>query len=166
MPKVVAKLPPLCCLEDFAGDWAAYEEALYEIFRQDWVVYRPYYRGHPVGYNTNPVHKNKPEAFWHLISEEDEAGVRLPNLRRCERIRWPKAVIDSSREPFVRVWQNRRADGVRVLLALEDFSYVVVLAIRSRNRFYLATAYPVEHEYRRKTFRKQYERYVREQEGG
>ena len=153
-------LPPLCRLSDFAGDWGAYEAELYHQFQNDWVVLRPYLQGRPVGHATEPMHEGKPEAFWHLTSETDpETGERLPNLRRCERLRWAKALITevANRDDVV-TWRERRRDGLRQLFALDDFSYLVVVALRSRGRMYLATAYPVDMEWRRTKLHKQFNR--------
>lgn len=56
------------------------------------------------------------------------------------------------------VWRSERAgDKDRVVIALADFSYVVVLADRGEYVI-LWTAYCVEHEHRRGKLRKEYER--------
>lgn len=48
--------------------------------------------------------------------EED----RTPNFRRCERIRWPKPVIEHDGDPAVKVWRNQRGREERVCLRLEQ----------------------------------------------
>jgi hypothetical protein len=105
------------------------------------------------------VVKGKEATFWHIISEGEVESERLPDLRRCERIRWPRAIIDTSNFGFVKCWKTNRKGDERIALALEDFSYVVVLA--DRGEFVLLwTAYYVEQEHRRQKLRKEYEGYT------
>ena len=130
--------------EWFEVKWSKVSASRYEFYR----------------HYAEPMHEGKPEAFWHLTSETDpETGERLPNLRRCERLRWAKALITevANRDDVV-TWRERRRDGLRQLFALDDFSYLVVVALRSRGRMYLATAYPVDMEWRRTKLHKQFNR--------
>lgn len=151
-------LPPLCEMEQYGGDWPSYESELYRLFREDWDRLRPFCRGQPVGYAVDPVVNGRPEAFWHLIQEKDrESGERVPNMRRCERIRWPRALIVESSRHDVCLWRERRRKGTRLVFALDDFSYVVILAERGGGKLFLVTAFPVP-SYRRPKFRRQFER--------
>lgn len=64
----------------------------------------------------------------------------------------------------MRRWSNRRGSDTRILLALDDFSYVVVLA--DRGDYVLPwTAYTVERKHRREKLRKEYEEYQAAQKG-
>jgi hypothetical protein len=161
-------LPPLCELGDFDHDWQKYEDHLYSLFRRDFVVSPPRVGGHTVQINTVPYEKGKEEAFWHLITEDQEVvrdgqvrKERLPDLRRCARIRWPGAILREGESDRVVVWRERRPDGLRLVHALRDFSYMVALSIRGGGKLFLATAFPVDLPWRRDRLRKQYERYVR-----
>lgn len=158
-------LPGLFTLQDCSGQWNQYEEELFRQFREDWVDSRPSLRGRPVGHSSSPVAKGRPEAFWHLIQRTDkEADERIPDLRRCERLRWARALINAvgSRTDVV-TWREHRQKGMQELIALDDFSYVVILAVRGKNKVFLMTAYPVDRE-KRGRLRKQYER-ARQEEG-
>lgn len=86
---------------------------------------------------------------------------RLPSLRRCERIRWPCAIITAfnSQNENVKYWRNQRKNEERVVLALEDFSYVVILADRGEYVL-LWTAYCVERQHQRDKLRREYEAYL------
>lgn len=86
---------------------------------------------------------------------------RLPDFRRCERICWPGAILREGEGERVVVWRERRPDGLRLVHALSDFSYMVALSIRSGTKLFLATAFPVELSWRRDRLRKQYERYLK-----
>jgi hypothetical protein len=86
---------------------------------------------------------------------------RLPDFRLCERICWPGAILREGESDRVVVWRERRQDGLRLVHALRDFSYMVALTIRGGGKLFLATAFPVELSWRRDRLRKQYERYLR-----
>jgi hypothetical protein len=153
-------LPDLCRLRDFDGDWDAYEAELFAQFQEDWVRLRPFHQGKPVGHATQPIHEGKPEAFWHLTSRTDsDTGERLPDLRRCERLRWAKLlIVEGAGRDEVLTWRERRKKGVQLIFALDDFSYVVIVALRGGDRMFLMTAYLVDDQRKRSRLRKQYER--------
>ena len=108
-----------------------------------------------------PMIKGKEATFWHIISEGAVESERLPDLRRCERVRWPRAIITAfnSHSDVVKYWRNRRKSEERVILALDDFSYIVVLADRGKYML-LWTAYCVEREHQKNRLRREYEDYV------
>jgi hypothetical protein len=78
-----------------------YFDVLYEIFRADFIISKPIYRSLPVNIRKEPREKDGREhAFIHLTHEDiDKKGKnpndRIPDLRRCERIKWPKKVIEN-----------------------------------------------------------------------
>lgn len=149
-------LPELVTLSDYAGDWDAYLEAIYRHFCHDFIATKPAFPNRRWAMKRHPLEKGKEATFWHLISEGEIEGERLPDLRRCERIRWPRPMVDAVASDHVKVWTNRRHNEERVIIALEDFSYVVVLADRGEY-ILLWTAYCVEPEHRRNKLRKEYE---------
>lgn len=158
--------PRLVELREHGGSWETYLEALYAIFCADFKFSRPDVDGMQVRAKYHPNYRGKEDGFWHLITQEEEwaRGDRLPNLRRCELIRWPRAVIDAFGSDRVVWWRNRRGGKRRLLIALLDFSYVVVLDER-RSHYLLWTQYPVEHRNRRNDLRKEFEAFWREQGG-
>jgi hypothetical protein len=149
-------LPPLVLLPDYGGDWGKYLEAIYEFFRQDFVASAPSHGGRRVVLKRHPVADGKEATFWHLISEGKVEADRLPDLRRCERIRWPRPIIEAVLHGRVRCWKNRRGHESRVVIAVEDFSYIVVLAER-KAYVVLWTAYCLEREHSRQKMQKEYE---------
>lgn len=153
-------LPSRCRFEDFGGDWDAYEEELFNQFQGDWEKLKPHFHGQPVGHAREPFVDGKPEAFWHLTHAEDGAtGDRTPDLRRCECLRWARVLISEApnREEIL-TWRERHQKGLRRIFALDDFSYIVVVAERKNGRLFLVTAYYVDRPGSRKRLRKQYER--------
>ena len=87
-------LPPLVRFSDCGSDWERYERALYKQFERDFVKSHPLLDGVKVSFRREPMDQGKVATFWHLISEGKIEGDRLPDLERCERIGWPKAIIE------------------------------------------------------------------------
>ena len=155
MTEMTAWLPALILLNDYGGDWDAYLEAIYGIFKKDFIDSRPNYDGMRVGIKRHPMDGGKEATFWHLISEGRVELDRIPDLRRCERISWPRPMIEVKNPEAIKIWKNTSRGETRVVIALEDFSYIVVLA--ERNDYALLwTAYYVEKEHRRRKLEKEY----------
>ncbi len=153
-------LPPLVLLEDSGGDWNAYEETLYGFFKIDFLESLPRWPGKRVGLKRYPESKGKVATFWHFISEGEYEDERLINTRRCERIRWPRPTMEAyAAEPpaagsRIIWWMNKRGAEWRYLLALPDFSYLVVVA--DRGEYVLPwTQFPVEKPHQREKYRKE-----------
>ena len=149
-------LPALVLLADCGGNWTRYVEVLYRFFEQDFLDSAPSFGGYRVGAKRHPEEQGKSATFWHLISEGEVESERVPDLRRCERIRWPRPVIEHTGEPVIKVWENKRGNEERVCLWLEDDEYLVVLARRS-GYVLLWTAYMVTEPHRKRKLQKEYE---------
>lgn len=149
-------LPPLVLFTDYDGDWGRYVEALYAYFKKDFVDSKPSFRGTRLGLKRYPVIQKKEATFWHLISEGKYEADRLPDLRRCERIRWPRPIIDHNADTEIKVWENVRGTEKRICLWFEEQEYLVVLAKRQRY-ILLWTAYPVTEDHRKRKLRREYE---------
>ena len=151
-------LPALLSLSDFRGDWRLYEEALYEAFCFDFVRSRPVFRDRAVHLKRHPLLDGKEATFWHFITEGSDESARTPDLHRCERIRWPRAIIEHHDDPSVKMWENQRGRHQRICLWLESEEYLVVLA--NRDTFVLPwTAYTVTENHRKRKLRKEWEDY-------
>jgi hypothetical protein len=149
-------LPALVTLADHGGDWNEYLAALYSYFTADFVADRQQFRGEKLALKRHPMIDGKEAAFWHIISEGKVEVERLPDMRRCERIRWPRPVIEHEAEPVVRVWKNRRGSEDRICLWLEAADYLVVLA-RRKGYLLLWTAYPVTEPHQKRKLQREYE---------
>jgi hypothetical protein len=106
----------------------------------------------------HPVEKGKEATFWHLISEGKSEKDRLPDLRRCERIRWPRPIIEHYDQPAIKFWVNERKGEKRICLWIEGEEYLVVLAKR-RGYVILWTAYLVTGTRRKMKLEKEYQTY-------
>lgn len=158
---IPAWLPPLVPFDDFHGDWGRYLEALYAAFQEDFCRVRPNFQGRPLHLKRQPISEGKEATFWHFIQEGQVEADRLPDFRRCERIRWPRPVIEAHAvQDRIKLWcevRTGRGTGKepRWHLTLPDFSYLVVLA--DRGDFLLPwTAYPVEQDHERRKLEKRW----------
>ena len=155
-------LPPLVLLNDHGGDWHAYLEAIYGWFRRDFVDSKPTFQGRRLGLKRRPLSQGKEATFWHMTSEGSTEEDRTPDFRRCERIRWPRPVIEHDTDARVKVWRNQRGREERVCLWVEQESYLVILA--DRGDYILPwTAYLVERPHQQRKLLKEYEDYWRRQ---
>ncbi len=150
-------LPALVRLADYDGDWDRYLDATYDLYRRDLVLSRPVFEGRRLALKRHPVARGKDATFWHIVSSGPVEDDRLPDLRRFERIRWPRAIIDHTADPAVLIWENVRRRDRRVCLWVPAADYLVVLAKRSTYTL-LWTAYPVDREHTRRKLRAEYER--------
>jgi hypothetical protein len=155
-------LPDLVTLRDCDGDWPKYLAMIYEHFCNDFVRSKPAYTGKRFALKRHPVSQGKEATFWHLISEGKNEEERTPDMRRCERIRWPRPMIEAIKSDCVCVWRNTRGRNERILIAVDDFSYVVVLDDRAEYVL-LWTAYSVEHDHQRRKFQKEYAEWIEEE---
>ncbi len=153
-------LPPLITLADHGGDWDCFDQAVYDAFRADWVHSRPTLLGKRMGLKAHPLQANKEATYYHITHEGTDENTRQPDLRRMERVCWPRAMIEAIGTDKVLVWRIQRTtkggQQDRLLLALPDFSYIVVVEDRGEYAL-LWTAYTVEYENRRERLRREYE---------
>lgn len=141
-----------------------YENYLYEIFVSIYEANSLYYKKTPVIMKHYPPDYGERSGFYHLTcenygktgNEED----RSPNLRRCERLKWPQQIITKCTEDCFEllVWENERRGKTQILLFCPKLDYVVVLGKRN-NYLLLITAYPVDYPNRRKDLLREYNQY-------
>lgn len=141
-------LPAMIFMEDYNGHWESYFQAIYNVFEQDFVRSSPCFRGTRLRLKRHPEYEGKSATFWHMISEGAVEAERTPDIRRCERIGWPRPIIENSTEPALKVWCEPRKGTQRIHLWLENEGYLVVLD--DRGKFILPwTAYYVERQHQR-----------------
>lgn len=141
--------PPLMPFTGYS-DWTDYEDAIYAEYLASVAHARLTFLGSPVKVRFVPTSKHKGYGFWHLISEapsqdnrnEDE---RIPDLRRCERVRWVAWCIQNAGAPGFSWWENVRKGQTHVVIWAESHDYAVMLGKRNTPegvRYYLLkTAY-------------------------
>lgn len=155
-----AWLPELVLFESCGGDWTTYEEVLYAHFKADFIVSMPACSIRTLKLKRHPMEKNREATFWHCIQEGKVEAERTPDFRRCERIRWIKPMIEAINTARVVCWRNvrqtKRGREENIVIALSDFSYVVIL--RDRTTYALVwTAYTIHYENNQRKLKKEYE---------
>jgi hypothetical protein len=153
-------LPELVLLESVKGNWENYLEAIYDCFKQDFIDNRPVFEGKKLALKRHPLSLGKEATFWHLISEGRTEEERVPDMRRCERIRWPKPIIENSRDTVIKCWKNVRRGKTRICLWLEQHDYLLVLAER-KGYLLLWTGYLVIKHHQKRKLQKEYEKYLK-----
>lgn len=148
-------LPPVVLLEDCGGNIERYLDILYEIFLGNFVRNRANLLGVRVAIKRHPVERGKEATFWHLLSSGKTEKERVPDLRRCERIAWPRAIIDHVLDLEIKAWRNERRGEKRICLWLESAEYLVVLTDRGSYTI-LWTAYHVTNAHRKAKLQKEY----------
>lgn len=159
----IYKLPEIVELSDYGGDFPSYFEAIYQIFKRDFVDSKPNFKGTRLGLKRLPLVDGKECTFYHMTHEGENEEERTPDLRRMERIPWPKPMINDSEDGDLKVWRNtRRGKGgtkTRILILHEQERYLVVLD--DRGDYILPwTAYLLrENSYKKKI--KEYQDYIK-----
>ena len=132
-------------LLEFDGDWWSFVDSVYARFCDDLVHSKVTYRGRTVGVRRHPESRGKGYGFWHCVSEGGLEDERTPDLERCKRIGWIRAIIENASSAEVDHWTNqRRGEKCHLLWFREE--YLVVLAGRAgrqagREYYLLKTAY-------------------------
>ncbi len=134
------KPPELLLFDAFNGDWDAYEHELYGIFLREIARSGLMFRGKNIVCRRIPETAGRWASFWHLVQEGRVEDDRTPDLRRCERLRWIRWVIQNAgSHPQIDEWQNRRKNVPNTLLWYRE-EYLVVLSQRG-DCWLLKTAY-------------------------
>lgn len=139
-----AWLPGIVKLSDHGNDWDKYLAALYQHFCDGFMGQRVEFDGLPVHPKRLPIEKGKEATFWHIISEGKTEADRTPNMRRCERILWPRAFLDNQTCRSLRIWQETVKGDDRVHIFCESAAYLLVLAHRGTHLL-VWTGYPVDY---------------------
>jgi len=144
-------VPQLVTLNDHGGDWNVYIEIIYGFFKQDMLASRPSLDRKLVVSRRDPIYGGKEAGFWHCTSEGKVEDDRLPDLRRCERIRWLRAIIEHCDDTRVDRWTTDKRGGDRHYLWFNE-EYLISLGVRKKY-WQLITAFCTEREHTRKKLR-------------
>jgi hypothetical protein len=156
-------LPELCRLCDYDGDWTKYKEALYGYYTQDFIYSRPIYKGVALKVKREPINDGKHATFWHIIQSGDIECKRTPDMNRCERIRWPKPIIDECDKHKMLIWENERHDKgekKNICIFYTEADYLIILRKRD-DGLYLWSAYPIDYGHRRRKLIKEYSEWIK-----
>ena len=141
---------------EFAGTWDTFVDKVYERFLDDLVRQQSLFLGQRVGVRRHPESWGKGHGFWHCVSEGGLEDERVPDLERCRRIGWIRAVIENADGPDVECWTNARGREMCHLLWYRE-EYLVVLAARN-DFFLLKTAYLTDRPHTKRKLRAEADR--------
>lgn len=144
--------------DQFNGDICAFIEAVYAVFKHDFIDSRPIFDDKPLSLKKRPFIEGKEYTFYHLTSEGDNENDRVFNIGRAECITFVRAIIDNINHPYLKVWCNKRKGKERTLIFHEEESYLVVLEKR-KNYTLLWTAYQVTRTHTYNKLMKEYKEY-------
>ena len=153
-------LPDLVLFEHYQGNWDKYLQIIYQFFVIDFLDNPPQYQGRTLALKRHPIIDGKEATFWHIISEGSTEDDRTPDIRRCERIRWPCPIIEHCEDAVIKMWENQRKNETRICIWLEMADYLVVLARREGYDLFW-TAYPITWAHQRRKLQKEYDAYIK-----
>lgn len=165
-------LPVMACVSPWKQDTY---ELLYKIFCRD-------IRDHDLRYLKNEVwifldmEGGREKIFWHLTTRslkkvkiprkkkkfypEGQTHVdddRYPDLRRCERLPWVRALIEKTEKPEVLSWDYEEGDlTIKTYVWLKDFDFAVIMKRYPDSTRRLITSFYIDKSYKRKDFERKY----------
>lgn len=152
--------PDLIYFNNYGGNFQNYIKAIYTVFEEDFIKSHPIYEGLKVSVRKYPEVDGLHRTFYHITHQGEDESNRQPDLRRMERIRFPKFVIDNNTNSEILIWKNIRGKDERIVLFNEAENYVVILTDRT-DYYMFITAYYIETEHRKRSLLKEYETYIK-----
>lgn len=150
--------PELILMQEYGGDFSNYFNAVYLIFDADFIKSQPRFEGLRVSAQKLPLVDDIHRTFYHITHEGEDESDRKPDIRRMERIRFPKYLINSCPHEHILIWKNMRGRDTRVLIFNEDEGFLTVLT--ERKGFYLFwTAYYLTKSHSINKLKREYEEY-------
>jgi len=154
-----AWLPEMLEVNPWTGDTY---ESLYQLFCDTLKDVRLVYRGSKVWFFPE-IEDGKEKIFWHLTSRDDkEAGERLPDLRRSERLPWVRPMLDWPDRAEILDWDFEEADGtIKTYVWLKDHDFVVIMKKFPDETRRLITSFWIEYNNTRRKMQKKHDNRLR-----
>jgi hypothetical protein len=142
--------------------------AVEEAFKNDFIRTIAYFRDTKIGIKKYPLEANgESSTFWHITSYTvgniggKEQRRRCP--RRCERIKWPRAIFENNSD-VIKIWRENTQGKRRIIFYFRlsainsmEHDYIVVLDDRKKY-FLLWTTYCFNNQLKAESFIKRFER--------
>ena len=127
-------LPQKILLEDYGGDYHRYIDAVYTIFKNDFIKHKTLWGTHKLNLKFNPIFQDRAYTFYHMTHEGEVEDERTPDLRRCECLPWAKPTLQNTQLWQLKFWrQERKNSKNRICIWLDnedDTDYYVILEVR------------------------------------
>jgi len=131
----------------------AYYQYAFQQFSTDWHAEPlPTFKSLPVYFDDRVISWGLPEGFWHIISQtSSNTRMRIPDVERCERILWTKAIILAAMagEPSIKHFlessknkKNRTVTRNLLFLNLSNACHLVILE-KSGSAYRLVSSYHI-----------------------
>ena len=150
---------PKKILETIFATLADFLSAVEESYKDDFVRSEVFYNNIPVKRKKFPLRHNGEDAsFWHMTTTGSGEDNRKRSIERCQRIKWPKAIIQHCEDSLVNVWTEEKRILFHFKLSEIDPTekdYLVILDSRGKY-LVLWTAYPIDWEHSRRKLLKRF----------
>lgn len=161
-------LPEKVCRDSSFNKEHDYILYIRDIFESDFIRDKTYFNGLQVIVNSGVIASNS-DTFSHIISQgtgklipPDYKEERTLCPKRCERIKWCKAVIENSSDKFVNCWEEKNKNKIRIHIHLRlseldanEPDYLVVLEKR-KTHFLLITTFCLETIRNKEKYKRRY----------
>lgn len=152
--------PELMYFSDYNGNFAEYFKAIYAVFVDEFIKSQPNYNNLKVSAPKHPLQDGIHRTFYHITHEGEDEQDRKPDIRRMERIRFPRFIIDTCPHNQLLVWEKKIGHDIRIHILNETEQYLVVLTRRD-SYLLLWTAFFIERKHTIMKKRKEYEAYIK-----
>lgn len=137
--------------------WDEYIEGIYQYFKEDFIDTKLVYKGETLALKRFPERMGKEATFYHITTKGDDEEIRLSDLPRCERIRWPKAIIESN-YVGLKIWENQRKTKKNIVIWFEEKEYLIIIRKNATYKMFW-TAYPVTEDHTKRKLQREYENF-------
>lgn len=127
------ELPNKIFLQDYGGDFKLYINAVYEVFKKDFIIHHPKFGGVRLGLKYHPEEDGRAYTFYHMTHSGNDESNRTPDIRRCECIPWGRPTIEKVVEYNLKFWEQVRNGKHRICIWLDvkdDVDYFFILDVR------------------------------------
>ena len=163
MQKVNRNLPSKIVLTDFGGNYASFIDALYEVFRKDFIDDKTCFGSYKISLKFHPLFQGRAYTFYHITHKGEDEANRIPDLRRCECLPWANPVIENTEKWKLRFWMQYRQKGIRICIWLDnedDIDYFIILDVR-KTYILLWTSFVAEHSHEKNKKEKEYSQWAK-----
>jgi len=96
------------------GSWDVYTNALYAIFKQDFIDSKPKVGQVVFKLKYKPKFQDRAYTFYHMTHKGNIEDERLPDMRRCERLPWCRPTIEKADVYNLCFWEEEAQGGLSV----------------------------------------------------